>query len=325
MRTIKRLVIGVFALLALLFITYLVILFAFPQTFLAGYRGVMHAQADYSQHTVTVDGYVWHYLDTDPGANNKPLIVMVHGIGGDKDNWTLLAQQLRRQLTTYRLIAMDLPGFGDSVRDQTLAYDIASQTQRLHGFAQALDLPKFHLIGNSMGGHIAGYYATEYSDQVRTLTLINNGGVDMPVKSELRLAFEEGRENPLFVKDVADYDRLMAFLFVTPPHIPEPIKAHFAQIAIDSKAFNDWVFLQIINPAHRLEPRLPSWQKPTLVIWGDTDRVLDKSMVTVMEPLLAQKQVIVLEETGHLPMLERPAVVAEHLAGFLKQAYQDGY
>lgn len=331
----KKILLSLLAIVLLLIVAFFVVMNFFPATFVEGYRMVEHSKAGYQPiKTITVNGYTWHYLDTldeegqDANASkDQEVILMVHGIGGDKDNWTLLAPQLKQRLPNYRLIAVDLPGFGDNARDRALAYNIPKQAERLHGFMQALGLPPVHLAGNSMGGHIAGYLTAEHPDAVKTLILLNNAGVEMPVKSQMVLALEQAIANPelagkhpLFVDDAEDYDRLLKFVFVEPPPIPGPIKTYFAEKAAESATFNKWVFMQIVDPNTRLEPKLPSIQEPVLIIWGDTDRVLDKSMVKVMEPLLTNETVLILKNTGHLPMAERPEQVADAMHEFIQKS-----
>lgn len=314
----KKILLAILMIVVAVVATYVITLFFFPKTFVVGYQSLQYYLADYERQTVTVEGYEWHYLDTHPGADGKPVMLMVHGFGADKDNWTLLAQELRDVLPAYRLIAVDLPGFGENTRDEKLRFDIVSQTLRLKGFVDALDLPALHLVGNSMGGFIAATYTANYPDEVKTLALLANAGVDMPVKSQFALGIDQNK-NALLVKDQADFQRLMAFLFVNPPTIPKPIQAYFAELAVASQDYNNNVFWQMVMGGGNLEPILPTIQQPTLIVWGDTDRVLDKSMVQVMRPLLPNERVVILKDTGHLPQVERPVEVAAELQEFLAE------
>jgi len=111
-------------------------------------------------------------------------IIMVHGFGGNKDNWLSLAKLFTSK---YRVIIPDLPGFGDSSKPQDKKYNIMSEVERLNLFARELKLTKFHIVGNSMGGNIAGNYAADYPEMVKTLALFDAGGVVSPIKSELIL------------------------------------------------------------------------------------------------------------------------------------------
>lgn len=132
-----------------------------------------------------------------------------------KDNWTRFAKYLT---ASYRVVAPDLPGFGDSDKHEDAMYDIGSQVERLAELAKALDLESFHLVGNSMGGHIAAVYAHRYPQQVISLGLFNSSGVTEPQMSEAHQALANGK-NLLLVDDVADFARVLAFVFVEQPEI----------------------------------------------------------------------------------------------------------
>src|SRR5690606_39235182 len=137
--------------------------------------------------------------------------------GANRDNWLRFA---RRFSTDYRVVALDLPGFGESSKPDA-SYDVASQVERLRAFVQALQLERPHLIGNSMGGHIAALYAARYPTEVRSLALLDNAGVTSPRQSEMFAMLERGEPNPLVVRKAEDFDTLMDFVFVSPPPLPE--------------------------------------------------------------------------------------------------------
>ena len=136
-------------LLILLFaplIALILMYFLFPGRLVAMGRALLRRRGGMVQKSVTVDGRTWPYLEG--GDRTKPLLLLVHGFAGDKDNWSMIAPYLTRD---YHVIAPDLPGFGENERNPELAYDIAAQTRRLKAFADTLGLDRPHLGGNSMG------------------------------------------------------------------------------------------------------------------------------------------------------------------------------
>ena len=155
-------------------------------------------------------------------------IIMVHGSGGSKDNWLYLAKYFT---PNYRVIIPDLSGHGDSSKPQNANYSHTSQVERLNLFAKELKLTKFHLVGNSMGGNIAGNYAADHPDMVKTLALFDASGVHAPVKSELIILLEKGI-NPELIQDVNEYDKFLEFVFVKPPKIPSFMKQYLAKQAV---------------------------------------------------------------------------------------------
>jgi abhydrolase domain-containing protein 6 len=274
-------------------------------------RAMERGQAGFHEGRVTVAGHELVYLRGGRG----PTALLVHGFAADKDNWTRLATHLTAD---YDVVALDLPGHGESTRDPDASYDIASQVARLEAFREALELGPLHLAGNSMGGHIATSYTVRYPDAVATLALLNPGGVTSPERSELSLALEAGH-NPLLVENVEDYDRLLAFAFVEPPAMPGVVKTYFAERAVENRPFNDKIWGDLHTVPQPLEPVLSEVAAPTLVIWGDSDRVLDPSAAAVFGAGIPGAKVIIMEHIGHAPMIERPeetaALLLEHWAG----------
>lgn len=92
-------------------------------------------------------GLKWVYLDS--GENHRPPLVLIHGFGGDKSNWTRMCRHLHG---CFRIIVPDLPGFGESESPPTQRYRIQDHVDRLRGFLADLGIAQPHLGGNSMGG-----------------------------------------------------------------------------------------------------------------------------------------------------------------------------
>ena len=262
--------------------------------------------------SVVVDGETWHYLEG--GAPEAPVLLLLHGFGGDKDNWTRFSRTLVRD---YRVIAPDLPGFGDSARHADWDYSLPAQRDRLDRFIDTLKLAPLHIGGNSMGGHLAVLYTHAHPENIRSLILLDNSGIDAPRESEMAQAVSRG-ENPLVVSSAEDFDRLISFVSYKPPFLPWPVKDVLAEKTFKNAAFNRYIFKARRGERYvPLEPLLGDLRQPVLIIWGEHDRVLDVSSIDVMRPLLPQAEIIVMPETGHIPMLERPTETAAHYLAFL--------
>lgn len=303
----KKLLAGLVTLLAAVAAT----LYFYPPALMASARLVETHLAGLSNQLVTAGELDFAYYDGGPKLGET--IVMVHGFGADKDNWLRMARHFSGR---YHVVVPDLPGFGESSRPAG-SYDVGTQAERLADFIQALGVGKVHLVGNSMGGHIVALYAARYPDRVRSLALFDNAGVTAPHKSELFDLLEQGRPNPLVVTRVSDYDRLMDFVFVDPPILPAPLKRYLADRAIANQVHYEAVFQQLVQRYIPLEPELPKIQAPTLLLWGDKDRVLDVSSLDVMKPLIPHASTVVMKDCGHAPMIERPAETARHYQAFL--------
>ncbi|MGB4072918.1 alpha/beta fold hydrolase [Pseudomonas sp.] len=308
----KKLIAGLILLLA----ATAALLYLSPAALLASMQLAERQLAGLSLKQITVGDLSIHYYEGGP--SNAQTILMIHGFAANKDNWLRFARHLSKD---YRVIALDLPGFGASDRPAG-SYDVGTQTERLAIVIEALGIDRLHLIGNSMGGHISALYAARYPDKVLSLALLDNAGITAPQPSELMQLLERGAANPLVVKQPEDFQRLLEFVFVQPPYLPESLKGYFAEQAIRNSAHYDQVFAHLIERYIPLEPELAKISAPTLIIWGAEDRALHVSSIEVMRPLLRKPSVVIMPQTGHAPMIERPQQTAEHYRAFL-QAQQN--
>lgn len=305
-----RLTLIVFALLVLLpFAIY----WLFPRPILFWIRDRLRAKARLKLASVRVGEFDWPYLHGGPvGA---PPLVLVHGFGGDKDNWVMLAPHLTDR---YHVIVPDLVGFGDNARADHVPYAIVDQTNRLIAFLDALGIKQCHLVGNSMGGWIALQAALDHPDRLTTLTLVNNAGVQGKEESELQKMPRDG-VSPLVPTDAADIRRLMAFI----AHKPRFIPSRFLDVTFAERAPHlgllDKIFWIIVEDGEKrpLNERLRDVKAPTLIIWGRHDRLIHVSCVAELEAGIPQAESVVFEDAGHVPMLEKPAAMAGTLRRFL--------
>ena len=260
--------------------------------------------------SVDIPGFKMAYADGGAGDT----IIMVHGYAGNKDNWVYLAKYFT---PNYRVIIPDLPGNGDSSKPQEVSYSHLSQVERLNLFVKELKLTKFHLVGNSMGGNIAGNYAADYPDMVKTLALFDASGVNAPVKSEFVLLLEKGT-NPFMIRDAQDFDKFLEFVFVKPPKLPSFMKQYLAEQAVAATPLNKKIIGDMMLDLLTLESKLNKITAPTLILWGDTDKVVHISSAPIFEKNIKNSKSAVIKECGHVPMIEKPAETAAVYQDFLK-------
>jgi len=243
-------------------------------------------------------------------------IIMLHGFGGSKNDWL----QFSKYFTpNYRVILPDLPGFGDSTKLKDEEFGIMFQVEKMHEFVKALQLEKFHLAGHSMGGNIAGNFAGTYPEMVNSLTLIDAARVITPEKSEFDLLMEKG-VNPYMMKDVKDFDTFMEFLCYKPPQIPSFMKRYLTKqmmaiYELYENSFND-EWKKSIFP----ESRIRKITAPTLIVWGDSDKNLHVSSAYIFQKNIEGSRVVIINECGHIPFMEKPEETASAYLEFLKES-----
>ncbi len=302
----KKLLIAVLVVIVAVVIGY----YAFPEK-VAGYMmDAARSKAGLVKKEIQIDDHKIVYLEGGKG----PTILLLHGYTGDKDNWTMFADYLTKN---YHVVIPDLPGYGESSMIEKDSYDLSSQMSRLHKFTKALELNKFHVAGNSMGGFFAGTYAVRYPDEVISLGLFDAAGVTSLEKSKVMKMMEKG-ENPLVLKDAKDVPRLMELVFVKPPTLPYPIVKVMINTALANRKFYEKEIKELGPDFLSLAKDLPKIKVQTLILWGDRDKILDVSSVPVFEKGLKNHKTVIIKDCGHVPMMEKPQDTATHYIDFIK-------
>ena len=303
-----------------LIIVYVVgIYFLFPErVFKMAQLGERHI-AGLVKKEIQVDDHKIAYLEGGKGQT----MLLLHGFGGNKYLWIRFARYLTDD---YHVVIPDIAGFGESSQIGAGTYDAETQVKRIDRFMQELKLERFHIAGNSMGGLLAAMYGASYPEKVVTLSLLAPAGVDSPKPSKMALLLQKGT-NPVLTGSPDEYERLLNLCFVKPPFIPSQFKRLLVADAIahrkfDEKIWNDMKLHRVsdgsFSPESLLDPYLPKIQVPVLIVWGDTDKILDVGGAAVLEKKLKNCRTVVMKETGHMPMLEKPKETASLYVGFLK-------
>jgi len=287
--------------------------FLFPEVTSDLLRKAERSAAGLEQRNIEVEGLNIEYLEGGQGD----ALVLLHGFSANKDNWT----RIGKYFTPYfRVIAPDLPGFGESSLDPHGDYTIRAQVERVKAFIRALKIKSLHLGGSSMGGAIAGVYASLYQKDLKSLLLISPGGVASSKLSKMFRLIEEGKPNPLIPRDAEDYEYMLDFVFVEKPFIPGPVKKALVQEAVTHQPLYQKIFKQLTNSVDiPLQDVMTGLPVPTLIVWGAQDRVLHVSGARILELVIPGARVEVMDAVGHLPMIEKPEKTAGlylHFLGF---------
>src|SRR5260370_603577 len=282
-----------------------------------------HLPAAYSQtiesHTSEIDGVKLHYLTAGHGAP----VVLLHGYAETSLMWRPIMPLLAERLT---VIAPDLPGIGDSEIPAS-GLDMKSAAIRMHALARSLGVEKARVVGHDIGLMVAYAYAAQFPNEVEKLvvmdaflpgvdhweTVYNDPRIwhfrfDGPTPEEL----VRGRERVYFEhfwnNFAADKTR----------SIPEPDrKAYAAAYARPGRMRAGWAYFVSFQQAAKDFAQLARTKltMPVLVIGGE--KSLGDFLGNQMKLVASDVTIVVLKDTGHWVLEERPKETFEALQKFL--------
>ncbi|MEP4195747.1 MAG: alpha/beta hydrolase [Aliishimia sp.] len=258
-----------------------------------------------------------HYLEGGQGET----IVLIHGIYARKEHWVDLARHLTED---YHVIAIDLPGFGDNETLRDNQYLIGRQQINLLAVLDALDIDTAHIAANSMGAYVATLLATANPSRVSSFAFIGSPlGVPTRIKSDMDWALERGRK-PLVAGSEPEFHARMAWLSPNPPYVPGPILNTWMNQELAMAQTNDriWDVVHTQSKAPTVLELAPELTMKTLIIWCRPDRIFHVSGAKELAKRLKKQQLSILDQCGHVPMLDQPESVAAVYLAFLKTADQ---
>ncbi len=281
------------------------------------------------QRTITVEGLRTRVLEEDGAAARRDPILLVHGVGGWAENWRAVMSPLAA--TGRRVIALDLPGFGESERPGRIRHfgpEEAFYPRFVLSAMDVLGVRRAHIAGNSMGGAIAYMVAVTAPERTRSIVLVAPGGLGRDVAFFLRACALPGmgllarlprpRQAAREVLRTCFYDPAR----ITPELSDEAVRYGDRSFPEFVRALSAGVGLRGVRRSLRdaWVTRAESYRGPALVVWGREDMVLPIGHLADVHAVLPQAQIHVIERCGHMAMAERPDEFMDVSAPFLDRA-----
>ncbi|HEX4857247.1 MAG TPA: alpha/beta hydrolase [Limnobacter sp.] len=252
----------------------------------------------------TADGKTVYFT-----GGKGPNMVLVHGFGANKENWLALAPRLMRHYTVW---IPDMIGFGESSKPGNASFNIESQGRRLMAWLDSVGVSKFHIIGNSMGGYLAGSLAATHPDRVLSACLLNPAGVKGSEHTAIGKVFLEEGRIILSPSNYQEYLQIIDLCFNgQAPAMPEFMRKYFGRICMENKPLLDRIFMEFVNPDANtsLNDLVASTRVPLMVVWGDSDLLVHPGGLALLKQANPAIVDLMLENTGHCPMVDRASVV----------------
>jgi pimeloyl-ACP methyl ester carboxylesterase len=275
----------------------------------------------HSEHScfIDVDGIRVHCQDA--GDRKAPAIVLIHGFASSTLVWSKVF--LRLAAAGYRVIAVDMLGYGYSAKPKNGEYTIAGQAKLLTRLLDALEIPRAIFVGSSYGGAVAATCALDYPDRVEKLVLVGTVNNNRPLAFKLMRVFGSpvvgdvvsplliGSRRLLRRRMKRVYDRhawAMDERRVEARHLP--LRAARTQRAIINTV-RRWDAERISRDAHLIT-------QPTLLLWGENDREIPLSDGERLHAEIPGSRLIVFLKCGHLPHEEYPDAFTNVVNDFCK-------
>jgi pimeloyl-ACP methyl ester carboxylesterase len=255
-------------------------------------------------------------------------VLLLHGLGGTKASLFDTAAALSR---SYRVHAIDLPGFGSSSKPRIAPYNAQWYAETVRQLLDALQIERAHLVGNSLGGRVALEVAMQEPRRVLALGLLCPAvafirrafhpivRLARPEFALLPHRFRRAQVESRFWQMFADRD-------LVDPSLAEIAVDEFQRIygsaggrrAFLSTARN--IYLEAPFGKNGFYTRLAELEPPTLFVWGSQDRLVPAAFKPHVARALPGAEQIVLEGCGHVPQIERPEQTNALLARFFTHA-----
>ncbi len=234
-------------------------------------------------------------------GKGEPLILL-HGLFGALSNFRDLFDYFK---ATHRVIIPMLPLYELSL----LETSVSGLQKYVAKFLDAMGLDKFHLLGNSLGGHIALVYTLKHKEKVHTLTLTGSSGL-----------FENGMGETYPKR--GDYEfirKKTALTFYDPEIATKELVDEVYEIVNNRLKVIKIISLAKSAIRHNLGEELNDIKSPTCLIWGMNDTITPPMVAHEFKRLLPNSELHWIDKCGHAPMMEVPAAFNEILGNFLAQ------
>lgn len=271
------------------------------------------------QRWVHVDGRAVNLVDLGEG----PAVVFIHGLSGSWQNWLENLPEFARD---HRVVALDLPGFGHSeMPEQRITMTHYAAT--VDAVLTTLGIDRAAVVGNSMGGFVAVDMALHHPERVAALVLVAAAGLSVERMRNDRAMLAMRRLERLitgyngFISTRSDLmsrraglrRQVLRLVAAHPDRLPAPLVSE--QLKASGKpGFIDAVEALTTYP---IRARLPEIACPTLVIWGERDRLVPVADAARFTRGITGSRKLIYADTGHVPMLERPERFNADLRAFL--------
>lgn len=259
-----------------------------------------------NSHFVEIDGATVHYQEF--GAASSPTLILIHGYTSSTYVWHAVAPAFAEQ--GFRVVAVDLLGFGYSDKPASFDYSIASQARVVSRFMNRLGIGRATVVGNSYGGAVAATLALDYAERVEKLVLvdavINNEATKSTILKLASIPLVGEVLSPFLLDSKRFFKRRMRGTIAPENHhliTPERIESVWRPLHAADAHRSVLATARAWN-ADRIERDAQLITHPTLIVWGDSDRVTPIRSGEKLHESILNSRFVVFKNCGHIPQEE---------------------
>ncbi|MEJ5254186.1 MAG: alpha/beta fold hydrolase [Acidimicrobiales bacterium] len=283
-----------------------------------------HPARPVQQRTTTIHGYDVAYRICGDPADNRPVLLLVHGMAGSSSTWRAVMPSLGRR---YTVIAPDLLGHGSSSKPRH-DYSLGNFASLLRDLLINLGVEHATLVGHSLGGGIVMQLAYQHPERCERLVLVCSGGLGREVSWILRALALPGAEYvmpvlfPGFVRDLGNtVSRWLGDHGIRAPQLEEEWRSYVSLTDPQTRAAFVRTLRSVVDVTGQTvsaHDRLYlAHQLPTLVVWGAQDRIIPVAHAHTAHAALAGSRLEIFEHAGHFPQVEQPQRFIDVLCDFV--------
>jgi pimeloyl-ACP methyl ester carboxylesterase len=273
-------------------------------------------------HSMQIAGRKVNYVDIGESRDGAAPVLFVHGLAGCWQNW--LENIPRVVAEGRRVIAPDLPGFGLSEMPAE-EISISGYGRCVEALCDELGLGEVVVVGNSMGGFVAAEKAIQFPDRVERLVLVSAAGISQkdlrkaPAMVVMRVVAELTARAAAQSDKVVTRPRLREVALSSIIRHPSRIKTDLLWEITTYSGGEGYIDATKANLSYDFQDRLGDIRVPTLIVWGGNDMIVPTKDAHEYERLISGSRKVVMEDTGHVPMIERAPTFNDELMEFLAE------
>lgn len=254
-----------------------------------------------------------HCLDRGTG----PAVLLIHGFLGSHFSWRHQVDPL--VAAGYRVVAVDLPGFGESHQLREADHSHTGFADRCAHLLRELHLEGVHVAGHSMGGRVALWLAIRHPDSVRSLTLVAPSVFSTPMKALAKIPGVLSLAEILLRRRWASPSTLRADLtrFYGRPQPDEVVADYWRRYQRPANQQGALAHLRD-SAGPSVEPRLPQVRVPVQLVWGEEDRVFPVAQARRLGGLMPEARLAIIPGADHFLPESAPEAFNPLLLSFLR-------